>query len=66
MTTVFDTLAVADRILGLEGVSQRATDRDPLTPADRRRWLNDLTANWTYASVTLFMVVAAKADSVAT
>lgn len=58
VTTVFETLAAADRILGFDRVSQRAVDRGLLSAADRRRWLDELASNWTSASVTLFMVAA--------
>lgn len=60
VTTTFDTLTAADQILGFKRVTQRAIDAGLLTADDGRRWLNDLATNWTCASVTLFMVTAAK------
>ena len=60
VTTVFDTLAAADRVLGFDRVTRRAVDRGLLTAADGRRWLDDLAASWTCASVTLFLVAASK------
>lgn len=62
VTTGFDTLAAADQILGFERVTRRTVDAGLLTAGDGRRWLNDLATNWTWASVTLFMVVATKTD----
>ena len=64
VTTVFETLAAADRILGFDRVSQRAVDRGLLSTADRKRWLDELASNWTSASVTLFMVAAAQSKPV--
>ena len=64
VTTVFETLAAADRILGFDRVSQRAVDHGLLSTADRKRWLDELASNWTSASVTLFMVAAARSKPV--
>ena len=63
VTITFDTLTAADQILGFKRVTQRAVDVGLLTADDGRRWLNDLATNWTCASVTLFMVAAAKTIS---
>ena len=59
VTAMFATLASADRVLGFERVSLRAVERGLLSPSERRRRLDELATNWTSASVTLFMVVAA-------
>ena len=62
LTTVFDTVAAADRVLGFDRVSRRAVEHGFLSTADRQRWLDDLVTDWACASVTLFMVTAVKAS----
>ena len=58
LTTVFRDARTADRILGLERTTQRATAAGYLTEEAARRWLHHLSTGPFLAAVTLYIVVA--------
>lgn len=60
VTTVFDSLSAADRVLGFERVTRRAVEHGFLTDSEGRRWLDGLAADWTCGATTLFVVAASK------
>ncbi|RDI55821.1 methyltransferase domain-containing protein [Nocardia mexicana] len=60
ITAVFRDVQAADQVLGLQRVSNRAVDTGHLTPDDATRWLDHLSTEPFFASVTLFIVVAVR------
>lgn len=58
ITTVFRDAGTADKVLGLQRVTERAVAADYLAPQAAQPWLEHLATRPFFASVTLFIVVA--------
>jgi len=57
MTSVSSDATAADKVLGLQRVTERAASAGYFTPEQARRWLGHLAKGPFFASMTLFVVV---------
>lgn len=58
VTAIFRDVSEADRVLGLQRVTDRAVDAGYLSAQDGAAWLTHLTTEPLFASVTLFVTLA--------
>jgi hypothetical protein len=58
ITTVFRDVESADKVLGLQRVTERAVEAGYLTSESAARWLTYLAERPFFASATLYLLVA--------